>query len=69
MLCYIFMGCVSGCLTLQGCYAPTGTPLLYLRVDSPFFVANLWIMLKSELCLLHFTLTRLNVSFTICLFL
>lgn len=52
------MGCASGCLTLQGCYAPVGTPLSYLRAGSPFVVANLWIMLESELCLFAETLLK-----------
>jgi hypothetical protein len=50
------MGCASGCLTLQGCYAPVGTSLSYLRAGSPFVVANLWMMLESEMCLFAETL-------------
>jgi len=45
------MGCLGGYLTLQGCYILVGTPLSYQRVGSPFIVANLWIMLESEVCL------------------
>lgn len=36
------MGCSSGCLTLNGCYAPNGAPLSYLLAGSPVIVANLW---------------------------
>ena len=36
------MGCSSGSLTLNGCYAPNGAPLSYLLAGSPVIVANLW---------------------------
>ncbi|CAK7357007.1 unnamed protein product [Dovyalis caffra] len=38
----LLMGCSSGCLSLNGCYAPKGTALSYLLAGSPVTVANLW---------------------------
>jgi separase len=52
------MGCSSGSLTLQGSYAPVGTPLSYLMAGSPLIVANLWVMLQSELILLGSSLLK-----------
>ncbi|WJX63667.1 separase [Trifolium repens] len=52
------MGCSSGSLTLQGSYAPIGTPLSYLMAGSPLIVANLWVMLQSELILLGDSLLK-----------
>lgn len=38
----LLMGCSSGSLSLNGCYAPQGTALSYLLAGSPVIVANLW---------------------------
>ncbi|XP_044490537.1 separase-like isoform X4 [Mangifera indica] len=38
----LLMGCSSGSLSLNGCYAPSGTPLSYLQAGSPVIFANLW---------------------------
>ncbi|KAJ7002733.1 separase [Populus alba x Populus x berolinensis] len=38
----LLMGCSSGSLSLNGCYAPQGTALSYLLAGSPAIVANLW---------------------------
>ncbi|KAF9685049.1 hypothetical protein SADUNF_Sadunf03G0013900 [Salix dunnii] len=38
----LLMGCSSGSLSLNGCYAPQGTALSYLLAGSPIVVANLW---------------------------
>ncbi|XP_038681739.1 separase isoform X2 [Tripterygium wilfordii] len=38
----LLMGCSSGCLLLNGCYIPQGTPISYLLAGSPVIVANLW---------------------------
>ncbi|KAL6964352.1 separase [Sarracenia purpurea var. burkii] len=38
----LLMGCSSGSLVLNGCYAPEGAPLCYLLAGSPVIVANLW---------------------------
>ncbi|GAV67376.1 Peptidase_C50 domain-containing protein [Cephalotus follicularis] len=38
----LLMGCSSGSLSLNGCYAPQGAPLSYLLAGSPIIVANLW---------------------------
>ena len=36
------MGCSSGSLNLNGCYAPVGTSLSYMLAGAPIVVANLW---------------------------
>ncbi|KAJ6704493.1 hypothetical protein OIU85_030317 [Salix viminalis] len=38
----LLMGCSSGSLSSNGCYAPQGTALSYLLAGSPVVVANLW---------------------------
>lgn len=38
----LLLGCSSGSLSLNGCYAPKGTPLSYLLAGSPVIIANLW---------------------------
>ncbi|XP_021774969.1 separase-like isoform X2 [Chenopodium quinoa] len=38
----LLMGCSSGSLNLNGCYAPVGTSLSYMLAGAPIVVANLW---------------------------
>lgn len=38
----LLMGCSSGSLSSNGCYAPESAPLSYLSAGSPVVVANLW---------------------------
>ncbi|KNA25484.1 hypothetical protein SOVF_006490 [Spinacia oleracea] len=38
----LLMGCSSGTLNLNGCYAPVGTSLSYMLAGAPIVVANLW---------------------------
>ncbi|KAE8690720.1 separase-like isoform X2 [Hibiscus syriacus] len=38
----VLMGCSSGSLRLNGCYAPRGVSLSYIQAGSPVTIANLW---------------------------
>ncbi|KAG1342225.1 putative Separase [Cocos nucifera] len=38
----LLMGCSSGSLVHNGCYAPQGVPISYLFAGSPAVIANLW---------------------------
>ncbi|XP_010908769.2 separase isoform X2 [Elaeis guineensis] len=38
----LLMGCSSGSVLHNGCYAPQGVPISYLRAGSPAVIANLW---------------------------
>lgn len=38
----LLMGCSSGSLVHNGCYAPQGVPISYLFAGSPSVIANLW---------------------------
>ncbi|KAL6984315.1 separin protein [Sarracenia purpurea var. burkii] len=45
----LLMGCSSGSLSLNGCYASQGAHLCYLFVGFPVIVANLWEVTDNDI--------------------